>query len=198
VAVTDQFESESITAVRPTRLCNPADKNGSGIMDPTAHLMCYDVDEQGFTRRDVVVRNQFGDQRLTLLRPELLCNPATKDMVPSALLLDHFKCYDARPTFGAPRFEPRPVTLIDQFETRTATVVKPELFCTPTDKDGSGIRFPACHVTCYRVMPGPPAFTPRPVIVEDQFARQDLRSLRGTCRQADLLCVPSEKNPATP
>jgi hypothetical protein len=90
------------------------------------------------------------------------------------------------------------VTVADQFETRTATLGEPHVMCNPVDKQGSGIQFPGCHLTCYKLDPGPPKFTPRDVLVEDQFTRQDLRSLRGTCRKVDLLCVPSEKNPASP
>ena len=96
VALTDQFATTSASVVRPRRFCNPSDKNGSGITDPTAHLMCYQIREPRFTRRDVVVRNQFGDLSLRVLKPESLCVPAAKDNVPVVSALDHFKCYKVR------------------------------------------------------------------------------------------------------
>jgi len=86
----------------------------------------------------------------------------------------------------------RDVSLVDQFESTTPTVVKPEYLCTPVDKNGEGIVDPVNHLTCYRLSSREP-FEPRDVTVVDQFAEQDLRALRGQCRKADILCVPSTK-----
>ena len=62
VDLEDQFVTTSATVRRPHRFCNPVDKNGEGINDPTAHLMCYDISEPRFERRIVKVENQFGEQ----------------------------------------------------------------------------------------------------------------------------------------
>src|SRR5262245_57509878 len=86
VTLVDQFDTELATVVRPLRFCNPVDKNGEGITDPTAHLNCYTIAPgQPFRHRFVTVRNQFGDQMLRLVRPDSLCVPAEKDGVTSAL-----------------------------------------------------------------------------------------------------------------
>jgi hypothetical protein len=193
VTLADQFEDTTADVMRPSRFCNPADKNDEGIIDPTAHLMCYDIRQGGtFTRRHVRVNNQFGEQELIVTRPFSLCNPATKDLIPSDLNLDHFKCYRVRRAHGSPVIS-ETVTVVDQFETRTSQVFKPHLLCNPVDKNGSGIEFPACHLTCYRLRSSPPPLTPQAVVVEDQFARQDLNALRGVCGKVDYLCVPSTK-----
>jgi hypothetical protein len=199
VGLVDQFGASASVAEEPERLCNPVDKEGEGITDPTAHLMCYDLaQEKGFQARDVVVRNQFGDQILTVVRPESLCVPATKDGVDSPLNLNHFKCYRVAQRHG--KFPSRVVELADQFETKTTVVQKPLLMCNPVDKNGEGVVDPANHLTCYRIVDaaGQPDFLQRDVSVEDQFTEQLVTAFRGTCRKASLLCVPSEKNPGNP
>jgi hypothetical protein len=191
VSLADQFGSSTATVVRPTRFCNPADKNGEGINDPTRHLMCYQIREGSFTSRTVLIRNQFGDQTLTVVKPEALCNPAGKNGVPSDLDGNHFKCYRVR----GKGFVTRTVTLADQFETRTETVLKPRSICTPVDKNGGGISDPAAHLACYTLKAGG-AFAPIEVDIVDQFGGTGGEPLRGECRKRSLLCVPSEKNPS--
>jgi hypothetical protein len=190
VSLVDQFGTSTPTVVRPTHLCNPADKNGGGILDPTAHLMCYQLREPTPPRRDVLVRNQFGDQTLTVVKAESLCNPAQKNGVPSEFGVDHFKCYRVR----GRGFVTRSVSVTDQFETQAATLVKPRLLCNPVDKNGEGILNPAAHLTCYTIKASG-AFAPRAVSVVDQFAQQDLSVLEGDCRKRAFVCVPSLKNP---
>jgi hypothetical protein len=42
--VTDQFGQPKLyDVVKPTRLCNPADKAGEGTKSPDTHLMCYQL-----------------------------------------------------------------------------------------------------------------------------------------------------------
>jgi hypothetical protein len=193
VTLGDQFEDVTATVERPIRFCNPVDKNDEGIIDPTAHLMCYDIDQhERFVPRDVLVTNQFGEQRMRVHRPVSLCNPATKDLIPSNLNLDHFKCYRVRRAPGAAVNVN--VTLVDQFETRQTQVAWPTVLCNPVDKNGEGINFPACHLACYRLREGASDFVERTVLVTDQFVeQQNLDAFRGVCRRAEHLCVPSSK-----
>jgi hypothetical protein len=199
VLLVDQFEEKLTAVLRPYRVCNPADKNGEGINDPTAHEMCYQIRDAGgqprFLRRDVQVVNQFGEQVLTVLRPESLCVPAEKDGVPSALNVDRFKCYKAKGKSGTARFAARDVDLSDQFETKRTTVQKPFLVCNPVDSEGQGVQNPACHLVCYKIKdaPGQPRFTARDVSVQDEFNTESVTAFRNTCRKASLLCVPSLK-----
>jgi len=190
VTLADQFTTETVTVRRPFRLCNPADKNGEGIVDPTSHLMCYRISAQPFQERTVLSQNQFGDHFLRITRPDSLCNPAAKNHIESDLQINHYKCYRARSLF---HFTPIQVTVSDQFETRTGTLVKPLLFCNPVNKNGEGILDPTAHQTCYKFQPSPTPFQSPTVNVLDQFGALDLQAISGECRKADLLCVPSMK-----
>jgi len=198
VTLEDQFGTTNTTVERPRRFCNPVDKGGEGIDDPTAHLMCYDVREQRFERQAVVVENQFGKQTLTIIRPYDLCVPAEKDGVPSELNINHFKCYKV--SQGSPKFAEREVDLSDQFETRATRVRRPRLLCNPVDKEGEGVPDPENHLVCYMIKDasGQPKFQGIQVDVADQFGKQDLSTLRGDCRKASYLCVPSTKRLASP
>ena len=63
---------------RPTRLCVPVDKNGSGITAPDANLMCYRV--SGTPRvngRHVFTTNQFGDDEYDVGAVRELCVPSS-------------------------------------------------------------------------------------------------------------------------
>lgn len=195
VTLVDQFGSSQATALRPYQLCNPVDKNAEGVVDPTAHLNCYRISDSQSAAPNVTVHNQFGDQTYRLGKADRLCVPAEKNGVASALNLDHFKCYRARSLPGAPRFQKLEVTLADQFETKHTIVVKPALVCNPVDKNGEGIRFPACHLTCYRIKdaPGETPFLPREASVVDQFGGDSYSIFPGSCHQGPLLCVPSLK-----
>ena len=194
MTTTDQFGSAFTRVVRPLRLCNPADKNGEGIDDPASHLMCYQANDEGiFDRRHVKVTNQFGEMTLSVIRPESLCLPAEKDGVPRPPEsgLDHFKCYRVHRRHGTPEFQPRTVTLADQFETKSVTVVKPLLVCNPVDKASEGINDPTCHLTCYKILQE--NFEPRVTTVVDQFTETTIKALTGACRKVGVLCVPSLK-----
>jgi hypothetical protein len=195
VTLEDQFTATTSRVHKPRRLCNPVDKDGEGIDDPTAHLMCYKLQEPRGAKQDVVVENQFGVQALTVTRPDSLCIPAEKDGVPSELQIDHFKCYKVRRAKGAAKFASPEVVLEDQFETKDTLVVRPRFLCNPVDKNGEGILDPESHLVCYRIedVPGQPRFRRTAVEVMDQFADQDLKALRGDCRQSSFLCVPSTK-----
>jgi hypothetical protein len=202
VTLEDQFVTTTARVLRPHRFCNPANKNNEGISDPTAHLNCYKIREPRFTPVDVVVENQFGQQNLTVTRPNTLCVPAEKDMVPSDLNINHFKCYKARTTRGTPAFTPREVEVSDQFDMNKLTnVIKPLLLCNPVDKNGEGMPFPENHLVCFRVkdVPGQPRFQPQPIEVSDQFVIEDLGvAQRNECRTVRMLCVPSSKRLASP
>jgi hypothetical protein len=195
VTLADQFESTSALVEKPVRFCNPANKNNEGINDPTAHLMCYDINQATpFQPRHVLVNNQFGEQELVVTKPYQLCNPATKDGVGNfeELDLDHMKCYRVRRAVGSPRVNPT-ITVQDQFETRTAQVFRPHILCNPVSKNNSGIRNDECHLVCYRLRASLPIFRSQPITVEDQFSSQSLDALRGVCGSVDYVCLPSSK-----
>jgi hypothetical protein len=198
LGITDQFETKETQVLRSIRFCNPTDKNGEGILDPTRHLMCYltrdDLNQERFRRKRVHVENQFGGQDLTVLASEAVCLPATKNQIPSALDVDRFKCYRVKQD-GLHEFEERNVTLGDQFETRTHTVKRPFLLCNPADVEGQGELHPSCHMLCYKIedAQGPPVFIPEEVTIEDEINDGTVKTLSGVCSKAALICVPSLK-----
>ena len=187
--------------LRPARFCNPANKNDEGMGDPTAHLNCYKIREPKLQPIDVVVQNQFGEQNLTVVKADSLCVPAEKDLVPSELNINHFKCYKVRTTQRTPAFTPRNVSVADQFEDKMASAFTPALLCNPVDKNGEGMPFPENHLTCFKIkdLPGQPTFQPQPIEVTDQFVTEDLNiSRRADCSRVRLLCVQSSKRLASP
>jgi hypothetical protein len=197
----DQFGETSATLVRPFRFCNPVNKNGEGIVDPVAHLSCYEIHERWAGSRSVKVANQFGEQFLTLGRAQTLCVPAEKDGLGRLedLNVDHFKCYRARTTPGTPKVTVGDVDLVDQFEEKRTELVKPRAFCTPVEKNGEGIRSPDTHLACFKITdaPGQERLTQQQVSVRDQFGSSELiTTLRADGWRFRLLCVPSTKEVA--
>jgi uncharacterized repeat protein (TIGR01451 family) len=201
VVLTDQFNTERVNVLRPEAFCAPADKDGSGINDPSAHLACYKIgDVRGdefpkFKKERVEVTDQFGTHSLLLKKIRSLCLPSSKAPVgevpgspPTGL--DHFKCYKTRQV--GTKFDPRRVVLTDQFNTERVNVVRPEAFCAPADKDGSGINDPSAHLACYKIrdVRGDefPKFERRRVEVGDQFGTHTL-----LLKKTRTLCLPSSK-----
>lgn len=191
VSLSDQFETKDTQVLKPEALCNPVDKNDEGITDLTAHLTCYtiaDVPNQPlFQPHEVLVQNQFGNNVLTVTKPQSLCVPSEKDHAPSPLNVDHFKCYKARPK---DRFVQRTVSLEDQFEDKQTKVLRPTALCNPVNKNGEDILHPESHLVCYTIrdLPKQPKFQPRDAFIHNQFGDLTL-----TASKAQTLCVPSTK-----
>ena len=81
VDVTDQFSTGPDQIKKAFLLCNPADKEGGGIINATDHLTCYKVKGLGTTAisGSVSVTDQFGTTPLDVkAKPFLLCVPGTK------------------------------------------------------------------------------------------------------------------------
>ena len=202
VMLADQFEVKDTTVTRPKYLANPAGIDGSGIDDPTAHMMCYrvkDVTGQAlFTPVNVRLESRFGTDLVTAVKSDLLCVPAKKDLVPLTSTFDRFKCYRLRSRKGAPRFVKQVLTVNDQFESKVMKTFRPFLLCNPVSKDGEEIQEPVCHVTCYKISdePGQPRFIDRDALIEDEFGTQNVgtnTNVRETCHRSAVLCVPSLK-----
>lgn len=190
----DQFGTQTLTIRFPHRLCAPVDKNQEGILDPTEHLTGYKARANvKFTKRiDQTVVNQFGTLHLDVVRPDLFMLPTAKNGVP---LLpppgDHFTCYKVRRTRGAPKFVPRTVTVADQFQNVTETVLKPIRLCAPANKNGEDPSAPLHpdHLLCYKAK-SETKFGDVFVTIDNQFGPDDLRLIHRR-----ELCVPSLKNP---
>jgi len=89
VDLVDQFGARTVDISKPSRLCNPANKNGEepGADTHTLHLMCYETQrskgEPAFTAvSPIFVDNQFGLQEVKATTPGVLCVPALKYVGP--------------------------------------------------------------------------------------------------------------------
>ena len=80
VGLRDQFGQRRSRVLRTRQLCNPVSKNQGKVLQPRAHLTCYETRDTGrpTVRRTVVVTNQFGQRKLKVLRPTRLCVPSLK------------------------------------------------------------------------------------------------------------------------
>jgi len=187
-----------VELVRTEQFCNAVDKNGEGILDPSAHLTCYKVGRPvSVVRPKVISTDQFGELELNVrTRRTELCVP-TQEIgglaevkrveIPS---LDHFELYVAAETPGKRTFEKREVDLEDQFLDETVELKKPVRLGVPTDKNEEGISDPSTHLTCYSVKA--PRFEKRDVEVANQFGE-----FRLTVKKPNMLCVPSSKQVVT-
>lgn len=87
----DQFTPPKVFDLENvTRLCNPVDKHGEGIMDPTNHLLCYKATPAKGQPKHLPVKgihlsNQFGLETVDTVREEDLCVPSLKQDLPAAL-----------------------------------------------------------------------------------------------------------------
>jgi hypothetical protein len=101
--------------------------------------------------------------------------------------LDHYLCYKAGNAWGFDKFPKTVVTLSDQFQDRTTTLLKPMHYCNAVNKNGEGIDNPESHLTCYKAHR---AVKIKPqVLTADQFGRQAL----SVQKQTTQLCVPTQQ-----
>jgi hypothetical protein len=86
VALADQFIGETAKVFdlkRPTRLCTPVDKNGEGVKNATAHLLCYQAKAARGQVRHAAVKglflaNQLGLAQVDTRGEDELCIPSTR------------------------------------------------------------------------------------------------------------------------
>lgn len=191
VTAQDQFGTLALSVRFPHRLCAPADKNGEGILNPTEHLTGYNAKAPFTKQRNQTVVDQFGTQQLDVVRASLFMVPTAKNGVAiTPPVGDHFTCYKVRRSRGAAKFTPRTVSVVDQFETVSETLVKPVLLCAPSSKNGEDPTAPAHpnHLLCYKIKTTP--FGSVDVSLGNQFG-PDQRTLI----HRRELCVPALKNP---
>ncbi len=194
VTVQDQFGTISELLRFPHRLCNPTNKNNEGVHDLADHLAGYVMKAPKFTRiANQTITNQFGTTLIDVVRPDLLMVPTSKDGVPiSPPPVDHFQCYKVKRSKGAPKFTKRTVSIANQFETMTVTVVKPVRLCAPANKNGEDPTAPSHteHLLCYKTKGAP--FGQSIHTIDNQFGHDTVKVIHRR-----ELCVPSLKNPPT-
>jgi len=186
-----------LTLRYPHRLCAPADKNGGGVVDPVQHLVGYVPLNTPFTKRTgLSIFNQFGTIKLDLTRRDLLMVPTAKSLTVTPPLLppptiDHFTCYRTKRSRGSAKFVKTTVTVADQFESLSLTLVKPYRLCVPADKNGEDPTAPSHPglLLCYKAKSSS-RFGTTTAHINNQFGPDDV-----TLIHRRELCVPSVNFP---
>ena len=100
LTLTDQFGTAVVVAGQLMRLCTPVSKNNERVSAPLGHLACYLIQDtsrpktflgnfigviKGPKKRRaahaVMVRNQFGVQRMTTVKEDSVCVPSRKTVI---------------------------------------------------------------------------------------------------------------------
>jgi len=202
VELKDQFGEDTTKLTKPGLFCNPVNKNGEGINNPSTHLTCYE--RPLFSSWDpkpeqITATDQFGEWALNLRsKPSTFCVPSLditdsqQQMTgasSSALLalpateIDNYNLYWAKTTPRTPKFERREVNLVDQWIDDDVQVIKPLRFGTPTENYIDE----EAKLTCYKVRKAG-KFEKREVDIQNEFGRESL-----TVKRPYMLCVPSEQ-----
>lgn len=179
-----------------TQFCNPVRKvteagNETPIVNPFNHLTFYFMlDFPNGPERQVVINNQFGEQRMRVLPWAFFLGvPTEKNREGPPEKLDHFKCYIAQGEAVNQN-----VRLFDQFfpfpNGLGTAVLEPQLLCNPTRKQHAGneigVNEPEAHLACYATKP---TRFQQDIRIDNQFVEAAPMQIG----QAQSLCVPSLK-----
>ena len=104
--------------------------------------------------------------------------------------LDDLTLYKVRVSPGTTGFTAVPVTLVDQLESVTATVLRPKSLGPPSNKNAEGVVDPATHVMVYSLKNQSPKHIKRTAI----RVTNQLGEIHVNTKKPDLLLVPSGKN----
>lgn len=207
---------QAFALVKITAVCNPADRDGSGIAHAPVHLegLAIKVQKGGpkFVKSDHVTVDAFAERALTVTAPAVLLDvtPQASGVVPPAPFgsdptsdptVNRFKCYKAKLAKGSPKFAPPPSpTVSDDFFVggQQLVVVKVTKLCEAVDADGAtpGAATRPTSLVCYGVK------LPRqaPKLVKMTIATNDARvapQVLVASAPAEL-CVPASQPTATP
>ena len=137
VRITNQFEKGTrVVVVQPNQLCVPSGKsippNRPRPVKGLDHYQCYLAKPaKALAPRRVLLVDQFGKSRPTVVRLVRFCVPVRKNKVVVKNTRDHLACYQLRP---AGQFSPRRVLIVNQFGNAELTVATPQTLCVPSLK----------------------------------------------------------------
>jgi hypothetical protein len=210
VNLTDGFQPVTFAISKPTLICDPADNQGDGIVNPAIDLESYKIKASSgspkHTPQTITVVNEINPTGLVIdtKKADLLLVPTAVDQSsvppapsPASHDVDLYKCYTVKLSAGQPKF-PAGIqrTLGAQFTTpaRLFDVKKPKHLCVPVSQNGSVIKRATGYQMCYQVKPakGQPKHTPvHGLLVGNEFLQGESLD---TKKDAEL-CVPSIVNP---
>ena len=78
VSLRDQFGFALAEVEQAELFCNPVKKDGEEVLDPLAHLTCYEIEDDEVERGVLVINELPDNQFLELEEAELLCVPSEK------------------------------------------------------------------------------------------------------------------------
>lgn len=200
VSLVDEIAVRTADVDKPTLLCTPADKNGEdpSATDHTDHLTAYQFESaKAPALTNLTVANQFGSLLIDVSSPGRLLVPTAKSLVeppatPSDPTIDHFECYKAKTSKGAPKFvKITGATVDDQLGNYIVDLSKPTQLCNPVNKqnENPGAETHPGHLMCYKakLTSGQPRFQQvASLFVADQFGNQTLDA-----KKIAEVCVPS-------
>ena len=199
VDLADASHASAATVRGPKALCLAAGVDGGTVLDPTTHEEAYRVAPAERPARQVglQVTDRFGVRSLDTAALQWLLVPARIGLggpppePPDPEAADHYACYRARVTRGAPAF-PRGVqaTVADQLENRRYDIKGPRWLCRPATKNGEPIGRPPAHLTCYRTKRARGEPPHQRVAGQLQTATQLGTGRLDTVRE-EVLCVPA-------
>jgi hypothetical protein len=202
VFLEDQFRQSVVAVKKPTRLCNPTQKNAEPPpANPDEHLKAYQVKPAvKFVKvLNQSVTDQFGTRRVDVLKPIELMLPTAKELGGppppplAAPVTRHFQCYKVKDLKFPAKFQPIQVLIEDQFGTLALELKKPVKLCAPADKYGEDPSAPDApeHLFCYKVkdLKLPKFVAVSGLSVNNQFGPERLDA-----KKPMELCVPALKN----
>ena len=194
MTIVDRYATMAGEADRPERLFAPADLNGThpGAETHEGHLVGYRMRWPSSTVLPNLKNQSFiapalaptptGIVTLDIRDPELLFVPSSKSLTgppdPLTQPLDHFLCYKARLSRGAPGQAQPILTETSQFETMDVPLRRIRWLCTPANKNGEDPDAPnhSTHLLCDRqALRRPLDIQP---VVNNQFGLQVLEIIR--------------------
>lgn len=111
------------------------------LCDGLDHFKCYEVrPNERFVPFDVLLRDQFETQVVTVVKPVTLCNPVVKCVNGDCSQVlnpdDHLVCYETKDGRGTPRFQQQEVIVSNQFgqQQRLTVLRRTNLLCAPSLK----------------------------------------------------------------
>ncbi|HYC23852.1 MAG TPA: PQQ-dependent sugar dehydrogenase [Candidatus Bathyarchaeia archaeon] len=203
----DQFttpDAPTFNVKRAISICTPAQVGATTPLDPNTHQEGYAIraapPSPRFTRSNHLTVDEFAGRNLTVTGPASLLVPSNK--VPGSggapaytgTAIDHYKCYNAVPAKGSPKFvAPAPQTITDQFLSGQAVNLKRVTkLCTPVMADGSTVNHPESHLVCYQMkLPVGVKFTHATVSANNPDFGADVL----VATSPSELCVPALKDP---
>jgi cysteine-rich repeat protein len=81
-SVADQFGTRTVSLLKPSHLCTPAEKNSEAIKHEAVHQLCYKVKPAPATPKQagVHINNQFDPLTIDTVKEDLLCVPSLKEL----------------------------------------------------------------------------------------------------------------------